>query len=316
MIKHLVLSSGGPRGCMTFGAIKQLVDQKIISISQLHSLYGVSIGAIIGAMILFENDLDFVENYIIHKPWNKYINITNVDLFSLTQQNGIFDIQLIDEIILPILDAKGIHTNITLLEFFNHTHIHFYCYTSDIYQKNNKLIEMSHHSHPNLTLIEALHRSSCVPFLFKPIINEENHCYIDGAFLMNFPYEPCIQREKCNPNEIIGIYIMQHETKHIDSESSLFDVAFLLGTKYNHMIQYNFEKLNEKIDAQIIYCFCNDHSIWEKIIIDKDYRALSIQNGKSFTNLFILQNQSKPQFKTFINNTIPIHNNSSDIQSS
>lgn len=288
MIKHLILSSGGPKGCITFGAIKQLIERNVFSITELDSIYGVSIGAIISSILLLDYEIDFIENYIINKPWNKYINITNVDLFSLTQQNGIFDIHMIDEIIIPLLDAKGIHSTITLLEFYHLTQTRFYCYTSDIHQNQDNLIEMSHESHPDLSLMEALHRSSCVPLLFKPII-EENHCYVDGAYLMNFPFQPCLQREICDIKEIIGIYMMRTEMKQIHTESSIFDVALLLGSKYNNMIQHNFEKLNEIKNAQIVYCFSNDLSVWEKVLIDKEYREQCIINGKSFANLFLLQ---------------------------
>ena len=55
-------------------------------------------------------------------------------------------------------------------------------------------IDLSHKSHPNLSLIKAMTMSGAIPIIFKAICND-NKCYMDVCFIVNasrIPADPFI----------------------------------------------------------------------------------------------------------------------------
>ena len=64
-------------------------------------------------------------------------------------------------------------------------------------------VELSHSSHPDLELLQALTMSSSLPGIFIPIITD-NCCYIDGGVMCNYPLNQCL-RDHSNKDEILGI---------------------------------------------------------------------------------------------------------------
>ena len=46
-IKHIVLCGGGPIGLVSYGAIKKLVEHKIIIYKNIKSIYSTSVGCFI-----------------------------------------------------------------------------------------------------------------------------------------------------------------------------------------------------------------------------------------------------------------------------
>jgi predicted acylesterase/phospholipase RssA len=50
-IKHLVISGGGPLGLRYLGALEKLEQEEFWKLENIESIYGTSIGSIIGAFI-------------------------------------------------------------------------------------------------------------------------------------------------------------------------------------------------------------------------------------------------------------------------
>ena len=55
-IKHLVISGGGPLGLRYLGALKKLEQEEFWNLDNIESIYGTSVGAIIGAFICLKYD--------------------------------------------------------------------------------------------------------------------------------------------------------------------------------------------------------------------------------------------------------------------
>ena len=64
-IKHLVISGGGPLGLRYLGALEKLEKESFWKLDNIKSIYGTSIGAIIGAFICLNYDWDTLNKYII-----------------------------------------------------------------------------------------------------------------------------------------------------------------------------------------------------------------------------------------------------------
>ena len=111
----------------------------------------------------FENILD----YAIRKPWNKVFNFTADMLFSMITEKGIIDKSFIIEIFDILFKTADISNKTTMLEFYNKSKIKLHFYTTNV--KLFETVELSHTSHPELSVIDAVYMSCSIPFIFQPI---------------------------------------------------------------------------------------------------------------------------------------------------
>ena len=84
----------------------------------------------------------------------------------------------------PFFNAKNIDRNITLKEFYDMTKKTIYFYIGEL--NKFEVFYVNYKTHPEMKLIEAIYKSSSVPGIFIPIM-EDDKCYIDGGLLNYFP---------------------------------------------------------------------------------------------------------------------------------
>lgn len=165
----LVLSGGGLFGALHLGALhrKGIVKYQVIA--------GTSIGAIIGALIAVGYEplelLRIIPDTLI-KPDLQPIG------FGIASQEPL--IRFID----TLLKEKCNGCTMTFLEI--HTHFDVDLIVTGTCLETQHIEHFHHHSHPHMTLIDALRISCCVPLLF-PQIKYENKTYVDGFVTDNFP---------------------------------------------------------------------------------------------------------------------------------
>ena len=75
-IKHLIISGGGTIGFRFLSALQTLNNENYWNINEIESIYGTSIGSMIGAMICLKYDWETLNNYLINRPWHDSIKIT------------------------------------------------------------------------------------------------------------------------------------------------------------------------------------------------------------------------------------------------
>ena len=71
------------------------------------------------------------------------------------------------------------------------------------------LVELSHTTHPQWTVLEACYASCCAPVAFQPLI-KDGRLYTDGCLLANYPMAQCRERYGHEPEfaqRTLGIYI-------------------------------------------------------------------------------------------------------------
>lgn len=203
-IHHLVLSGGGGAGFITYGALKYLEKEKFWNIKDIKSMYGSSIGAVIGIAVLLGYEWEWLDDYIIKRPWNKVFEIDPLQIFDIYKNKGLYDTNAFYKVMEPLLKAKEISPDVSLKEFYELTKIDIHVISVNINDGKFESVDISHKTHPDYLLIESLAMSACFPLLIKPIL-KEGCCYIDGGFLNNFPLENCIKQEDCKLDEILGI---------------------------------------------------------------------------------------------------------------
>ena len=222
-IKHIVISGGGPTGFITYGAARHLAKENFWNLENIKTIYGCSAGAYIGIVLSLGYDWDWLDDYFIKRPWDKVIGITPTNIFESFVKKGIIGERFMRDSIEPLFTAKDIDAQITLQQFYELNGIDIHLYSANINADNIEKVDISHTTHPDISVIKALYMSTSLPFAFEPVIDGEA-CYIDGGILNNYPLNDCIQQTNCNTDEILAFKnVWSNKNASITNESSLLD---------------------------------------------------------------------------------------------
>jgi predicted acylesterase/phospholipase RssA len=200
-IRHLVCPGGGHNGFIYYGILKHLNKKGFWKLEDIKTIYSVSAGSIFMVMLALNYDWDVLDDFLIKRPWN---NVFKVDMYSIIDaipKKGIFNIQVIRETFLPLFNSKDISIDITLKEFYEMTNIDFHICITEF--NKFETVDLSHKTHPEWKLIEAVYASSALPGIFAPFY-KDGRMYYDGGILMNYPIKLCID-SGIDKNEIFGI---------------------------------------------------------------------------------------------------------------
>lgn len=292
MIKHIVINGGGPTGLLCYGALKYLFENDFIHLDNIKSVYGTSAGAIIAAIVLLKYDWATLDDYILKRPWSKVFKLEPDNLFEMYTSKGLFQFDLVKELLEPLLTAKDLSEDITLQEFYEFNKIDFHCFTVEMnsFQK----IDLNHKTHPDLSLIKALNMSSAVPLLFKPII-EEDKCYVDGGVLDNYPIDECMFTQQCKEDEVLGIKNKWTNNEHvINNEMNIFQyLQSSLSQMINHIRvnQNNTRSTPKRSIRYEVKCVCDknlaDYAKWFEYMTNGEKMKELIDEGKTYAELFL-----------------------------
>jgi len=246
-IKHLVISGGGPILIQILGAIQHLEKNNIVKMNELESIYGTSAGAIIGILICLKFDWETINDYIIKRPWHDVFPIKVQNIFDAYTKKGIFDIKTVEKCFKPLLDAKDISMDINLEDFYKITKIELHVFSFEI--NEYKIQDISHLTHPKLSLMTAVQMTCAIPILITPVCFDDK-CYIDGGMACNYPLNYCIESGKL-PDEILAFKNKyKNEKAKIANDSTMID--FLLGFIFKAVFSINKDHTQSKIKNEVI----------------------------------------------------------------
>jgi predicted acylesterase/phospholipase RssA len=306
-IKHVVLGGGGIPGLTAYSVLRESHKSGFWNIDTLQSIYGTSIGAIVGVFITLKYDWDELDNYIINRPWENVFKIDIGNVIKCMDTLGVFTKKMIEEILYPLLKGKDLNTSITMLELYEYSKIDIHIFTTELYGYST--IDISYKTHPEWKLIDALYCSLCLPIFFSPYL-QDGHCYVDGGLTNNYPIYDCLENCEC-PDSVFGIKINKSDVvKTITETTTMFDyLIFILTQMYdkasissNSIRNKKYEELTNEIilenTADEIYDFIGVASSKEKrkALLDK-----GIQIWNNYNSLLVVPdktNCSKPLLET------------------
>jgi len=282
-INHLVISGGGPLGLRYLGALEKLEKEGIWKLENIKSIYGTSIGSIIGAFICLNYDWETLNTYIIERPWQDAFRVTAKQIFNSYYNKGLFDKKLAEIIFKPLLEAKDLNINVTLQQFYDFSKIDLHIFTFEV--NKFETVELSHKTHPELSLLQALTMSSSLPGIFMPTIID-NKCYIDGGVMCNYPLNQCL-RDYPNKDEILGVKFLRDEKNgtfknvEVTTESSLLE--YVICSTINSMNFIRDTVKIENIDNTVI-CYILENPLTldfiQEVIRNKELRREWIEIGE------------------------------------
>jgi predicted acylesterase/phospholipase RssA len=290
VIKHIVISGGGPTGLLSYGAAKHLAQQGFWSPNTIESIYGTSIGSLIGAMLCLKHDWSTLDDYIIKRPWEKVI-VDSLEMLELFSCKGVAKMKLLDDIMRPLLESKDLTLAVTLREFYEYSHISLNVFTVEL--NAFRKVQMSHATHPDLPLMDAIKMSSCVPMLFQPILRD-GCCYIDGGVMVNYPLRECLEDTQCSPHEVLGLRnLWNNPNEGIGIQSSLLEYLRFINLQLVRMVNATTmasapTALNERVNE--VVCRVKPDitpAEWLSIMSDAGQRLAWIEDGIEFATAFL-----------------------------
>jgi predicted acylesterase/phospholipase RssA len=285
-IKHLVFSGGGPSGLVLYGAAKRL-NNVCWHIRNIKSIYGTSIGAFISVIISLDYKWDVTDDYFIKRPWKNILNIEPLTIINAYNTKGLINESFICEALLPLLEAKGLNKNTTFQELYDFNKIDIHMYATNLNGDRMSIVDISHRTFPELTIIKGVSMSTAYPFIFCPVI-ENGNCYVDGGIMNNFPLLDCYNNNKCADTEILGFNACSKNINllsNLETESTLFDYFIILFKKIKREIE-----TDEMDISNIVKCEVDTmggFQPWIDAIESSESRENSIKLGIAKADIYI-----------------------------
>ena len=282
-IKHLIISGGGPTIIQTLGSLHYLYENDFIKSSNIQSIYATSAGAIIAVMMCLNFEWKTIFDYIIMRPWNEVFPINMSCIVDTYVNKGIFNITTFEKCMKPLFDAKDIACNITLLEFYEYSkvEIHFFTFEINVFE----LVDVSYKTHPDLSLLTALHMTCALPVIISPVF-VDGKCFIDGGIMVNYPLNKCSHSEK---DEILGFknkYENYNASNVIEANSSLLD--FLLNFVFKLIYNLSADETQPTIKNEIVFdCKMMTITNLSEALNSVEHRKQLWESGRETTKLFL-----------------------------
>ena len=253
-ITQLVISGGAIWGFSAFGAICEAAEKGLFDMKNITAMYGTSVGAMVASVLAMKFDMDVYADYLIKRPWQKVWNIDITKVIGAYENSGIYSRDFMCKFIQPFLLARDLSIDINMLDFFKHTGVDLHIYVTEV--NDFVCVDISHKTHPEWKLIDAVYASCCLPVVFSPHIIEDK-CYIDGCFFSNYPIDYCINNiGEENKHRILGIYLLTYDVRNVQQKiqkTNMFDYLMQLMQKFLcHRVFSTFN--NKMIDkSNILY---------------------------------------------------------------
>lgn len=215
----LCLNGGGIKGICFLGALSAL--KKMNKFNNFKIFCGTSVGSLILFILLMKysiNDLYYFVNIFDFNCFN------NLSFDNLIINYGLHNGNIINEILKQFLIKKNLSVNITFKEFYNYNNKLFIVTGTNLSKRSGEFF--SYLTTPDMSVIEAVRISTALPFVFTPVIRNNDY-YIDGAFFNDLPI-------KCLFQEPFLTYIIQN----LNIES-LNIYNYILGLYLDDKIEIN-----------------------------------------------------------------------------
>lgn len=296
IVKHLIISGGGPLIFQSMGIIQHLEKNKLFNRTDIKSIYGTSSGAIVGLFICLGYEWNVINKFMIERPWENLYYIGTEQIYNSFQQCGLFNRNIFIKSYKSLFEAKDISIDVTMKEFYEHTKIDYHLITYDV--NNLQMEDISHETYPDIKVIDAIHMTSCLPIFFAPVFYEKK-CFIDGGIALNYPLKLCVEKYT-NKEEILGIkhvYTSNEENKIITKETGIleyfFNIFYKLVKNISKENKYHDDELSN-IKHEII---CYEKHMTINLIITtlkkQEKRNELLENGIKIANQYCEQLKEK-----------------------
>lgn len=247
---RFVLSGGGHKGLIQYGALKYLKEHTTI-LDTVTDYYGTSVGSLNIIYATLPIPIDYINDYIIKRPWHKELGFTKEKLLGAFNKNeGILDHSFFDTILDPLFEFCDMSVDITFKEFEERTQKRLHIFATEFKTMSLYICDSKHT--PNMSIKDAIKMSCSIPIVFEPY-EYNNKQYIDGFVYAHYPVEYA-QYDKLlehDDNAILGLHFdydtFLSATDYVqpNKDASSFNNIFTFFMKYNTVITEKLKALED-----------------------------------------------------------------------
>ena len=251
-IKCIVISGGGAMFFQMLGIFTEIIKNDTFDINNINDYYGCSAGSILSVMLALNHNIDTLNKYFIDRPWHNLIKTDIFQVLSSFNTCGIINKDILIKSYDPLFKAKDLDiSTITFKDFYDKTKKNVHIYSTNI--TDGIIVDLSHITHPDWLLIDALHASMCIPTILEPVI-KNNKCYIDGGVVNNFPINFALNTFK--NDQILGIKTQatikdnNYDEPELKFDNMLNYITYILFQSHSKLIKQKY--IRDNIDNIII----------------------------------------------------------------
>ncbi len=289
-IKNLAFKGGGVLGIAYAGAIKVLEDNNILQ--GVERVAGTSAGAITATLVSLGYNASEIKSIVNGTSFKSFEDGKNV--LRVFTKYGLYDGNTPLNWISDLIGKKGLPNNATFQDFKNKGCRDLHVFAADL--NTQSLKEFSFDTTPNVVVAQAVRASMSIPMFFKawtfPNNNPDNHLYVDGGMIFNFPIDAFDNGPEPN-SETMGFYLAN--INKVDKTNNL---------EYNHLIEYVKIVFETILDAQSINFKKDPEQVARTVVIDDlgisatnfdlstDQEEALYQSGIKYTTAFLAGRQA------------------------
>jgi predicted acylesterase/phospholipase RssA len=295
-IKHIVISGGGPTGLKSLGALQHLEKSDFWKIENIESIYATSAGAMIGLLIVMKIKWDYINDYVVKRPWHEVFDISINQIFEAFSKKGLFDEKVIDIFFKPFFNAIDLSVDITMRELYEYSKIDFHVFSLEM--NHFEMIDVSHTTHPDLKVFHAIHMTVALPLVITPRCVGDK-CYVDGGVVSNYPLNYCVTNNNIsddNLGEILGVRNNYENdenlnTNIVNNESTILDYITIFINKL--VMNVDTEPKQIKIPNEIRYKTQNlNFAFLKSTISSSEEREKLLMDGVHAAQSFLSLSQN------------------------
>jgi len=218
-IDTLFLSGGGINSFALFGSFKYLIENDIVEkdFKNIKNIVCVSGSAFFILPLLLGYSLDILTKLALEYKTDKLIDYDLFDINGLLIDYGVYQNNFFEDLFGILLKKKNLSAEITMKELYDYTNINYVLKTTNL--SKYKIEYINHITTPDIPVLTAIKMTSCIPFIFKPILYNGDY-YVDGGVCGNYPIE---YNKKIKSKNYFGIHIKSiHKNEKIENILDFF----------------------------------------------------------------------------------------------
>jgi len=240
-ITHLVFGGNALRTLCLCGILRYIYCYNLEKL--IRNVAGTSMGAFFALAFALKIPIEQLEKYIYKVCSNPKLTKINGEAFlNIIDSYGIgSSLNYLDDI-RDFIKETYQQDDLTFLELSKKTGINLFVSATRVNDGNNVIFNIN--DTPDISIIDAVAASMCVPLLSKPILID-GYYYIDGYLTNNFPID-CF--DNINKDNILGVavninndYSMPfiEKNKEIDFTMYLYNIIYIIYNNTYKLCYYN-----------------------------------------------------------------------------
>lgn len=263
-ITHLVFGGNALRTLCLCGILRYIYCYNLDKM--IRDVAGTSMGAFFALAFALKIPIETLEQYIYKVCSDpKLTKIESSSFLNIIDTYGLGSSLNYLDVIKEFIKETYQQDDMTFIELTKKTGVNLYVSATCINTGLNIIFNVN--DTPNISIINAVAASMCVPFLSKPIYID-GYYYIDGYLTNNFPLD-CF--ENINKDNILGVAVNVEKDYNMPIIEKNKDITF---ANYIYNMIYIFYNNTYKL------CYYNKFSSYPNFLIIKNSPIKSIFNPK------------------------------------